>query len=162
MTGDGMTAEQQCFAQYGLDDRILQTLELLGMEQPTAVQREVIPKVLQKQDLIAQAQTGSGKTAAYGIPLCQLVDWEENHPQVLILTPTRELAMQVQQEIMDIGKLKRIKVPALYGKHSFRQQEKDLKQKSHMVVGTPGRVLDHLERGTLFTGSIGYLSLIHI
>ena len=159
MTGDGMTAEQQCFAQYGLDDRILQTLELLGMEQPTAVQREVIPKVLQKQDLIAQAQTGSGKTAAYGIPLCQLVDWEENHPQVLILTPTRELAMQVQQEIMDIGKLKRIKVPALYGKHSFRQQEKDLKQKSHMVVGTPGRVLDHLERGTLFTGSIGYLVL---
>ena len=105
MTGDGKTAEQQCFAQYGLDDRILQTLELLGMEQPTAVQREVIPNVLQKRDLIAQAQTGSGKTAAYGIPLCQLVDWEENHPQVLILTPTRELAMQVQQEIMDIGKL---------------------------------------------------------
>ena len=89
----------------------------------------MIPNVLQKRDLIAQAQTGSGKTAAYGIPLCQLVDWEENHPQVLILTPTRELAMQVQQEIMDIGKLKRIKVPALYGKHSFRQQEKDLKQK---------------------------------
>lgn len=65
--------------------------------------------------------------------------------------------MQVQQEIVDIGKLKRIKAPALYGKHSFRQQEKDLKQKSHMVVGTPGRVLDHLERGTLLAGGIGYL-----
>ena len=132
-------------------------MQLLGLQRPTPVQQQVIPQVLQKRDVIAQAQTGSGKTAAYAIPLCQLVDWEENKPQVMILTPTRELAMQVQQEILDIGKLKRIKAPALYGKHSFRQQEKDLKQKSHMMVGTPGRVLDHLERGTLFAGYIGYL-----
>lgn len=154
-----MTEEtiQQNFTQYGLEDSIYRALQLLGMQRPTPVQQQVIPQVLQKRDVIAQAQTGSGKTAAYAIPLCQLVDWEENKPQVMILTPTRELAMQVQQEILDIGKLKRIKVPALYGKHSFRQQEKDLKQKSHMVVGTPGRVLDHLERGTLFTGYIGYL-----
>ena len=145
------------FAQYRLEPSILQALQLLGMTQPTPVQQQVIPQVLQKQDVIAQAQTGSGKTAAYAIPLCQLVDWEENRPQVMILTPTRELAMQVQQEIVDIGKLKRIKAPVLYGKHSFRQQEKDLKQKSHMVVGTPGRVLDHLERGTLLAGGIGYL-----
>ncbi len=153
----GKQAEQQGFAQYGLEDSIYRALQLLGLQQPTPVQQQVIPQVLQKRDVIAQAQTGSGKTAAYAIPLCQLVDWEENKPQVMILTPTRELAMQVQQEILDIGKLKRIKAPALYGKHSFRQQEKDLKQKSHMVVGTPGRVLDHLERGTLFTGYIGYL-----
>ncbi len=153
----GKQAEKQGFAQYGLEDSIYRALQLLGLQQPTPVQQQVIPQVLQKRDVIAQAQTGSGKTAAYAIPLCQLVDWEENKPQVMILTPTRELAMQVQQEILDIGKLKRIKAPALYGKHSFRQQEKDLKQKSHMVVGTPGRVLDHLERGTLFTGYIGYL-----
>lgn len=152
-----MSEQKQGFAQYGLDERILQALHLLGMGVPTSIQQQVLPQVLQKRDIIAQAQTGSGKTAAFAVPLCQLVDWEENKPQVMILTPTRELAMQVQQEILDIGKLKRIKVPALYGKQSFRQQEKDLKQKSHMVVGTPGRVLDHLERGTLFTGYIKYL-----
>ena len=150
-------AEVQTFEQYKLHKTILKALDLLGLKQPTPVQQQVIPQVLVQKDLIAQAQTGSGKTAAYAIPLCQLVDWDENKPQVMILTPTRELAMQVQQEVLDIGKLKRIKIPALYGKHSFRMQEKDLKQKSHMVVGTPGRVLDHLERGTLYTGYIKYL-----
>ncbi|MBR4944230.1 MAG: DEAD/DEAH box helicase [Peptococcaceae bacterium] len=150
-------AEQTAFEQYKLHTTILQALDLLGLKQPTPVQQQVIPQVLAQKDLIAQAQTGSGKTAAYAIPLCELVDWDENKPQAMILTPTRELAMQVQQEVLDIGKLKRIKIPALYGKHSFRMQEKDLKQKSHMVVGTPGRVLDHLERGTLYTGYIKYL-----
>lgn len=145
------------FADYMLHKDILKALDLLGLNAPTPVQREVIPHVLQKHDVIAQAQTGSGKTASYAIPLCELVEWEENKPQVMILIPTRELAMQVQQEITDIGKLKRIKAPALYGKQSFKGQEKDLKQKSHIVVGTPGRILDHLERGTLFTGGIGYL-----
>lgn len=151
------TANKIHFSDYMLHKDILKALDLLGLNTPTPIQREVIPNVLQKHDCIAQAQTGSGKTASYAIPLCELVEWEENKPQVMILTPTRELAMQVQQEITDIGKLKRIKAPALYGKQSFKGQEKDLKQKSHMVVGTPGRVLDHLERGTLFTGCIGYL-----
>ena len=151
------TANKIHFSDYMLHKDILKALNLLGLNTPTPIQREVIPHVLQKHDCIAQAQTGSGKTASYAIPLCELVEWEENKPQVMILTPTRELAMQVQQEITDIGKLKRIKAPALYGKQSFKGQEKDLKQKSHMVVGTPGRVLDHLERGTLFTGCIGYL-----
>ena len=151
------TANKIHFSDYMLHKDILKALDLLGLNTPTHIQREVIPHVLQKHDCIAQAQTGSGKTASYAIPLCELVEWEENKPQVMILTPTRELAMQVQQEITDIGKLKRIKAPALYGKQSFKGQEKDLKQKSHMVVGTPGRVLDHLERGTLFTGCIGYL-----
>lgn len=112
-------AEQQGFEQYGLDDKIVQALQLLGMMQPTAVQQQVIPQVLAGRDVTAQAQTGSGKTAAYAVPLCHLVDWDENKPQVMILTPTRELAMQVQQEILSIGKLKRIKAPALYGKHPF-------------------------------------------
>ena len=151
------TANKIHFSDYMLHKDILKALDLLGLNTPTPIQREVIPHVLQKHDCIAQAQTGSGKTASYAIPLCELVEWEENKPQVMILTPTRELAMQVQQEITDIGKLKRIKAPALYGKQSFKGQEKDLKQKSHIVVGTPGRVLDHLERGTLFTGCIGYL-----
>ena len=95
-----MSEQKQGFAQYGLDERILQALHLLGMDVPTSIQQQVLPQVLQKRDIIAQAQTGSGKTAAFAVPLCQLVDWEENKPQVMILTPTRELAMQVQQEIL--------------------------------------------------------------
>lgn len=151
------TTKEIKFTAYSLHEEILRALDLLGLTTPTPIQQAVIPQVLQKRDVIAQAQTGSGKTASYAIPLCELVEWKENKPQVMILTPTRELAMQVQQEITDIGKLKRIKAPALYGKQSFKGQEKDLKQKSHMVVGTPGRILDHLERGTLVTEHIGCL-----
>lgn len=145
------------FEQFAISQDITKALALLGLQTPTPVQEAVIPLALQKKDILAQAQTGSGKTAAFAIPLCQLVEWEENKPQALVLTPTRELAMQVQEEIANIGKLKRIKVPALYGSHSFHQQERDLKQKAHIVVGTPGRVLDHLERGTLLTGCIQYV-----
>ncbi|MBQ1188233.1 MAG: DEAD/DEAH box helicase, partial [Peptococcaceae bacterium] len=83
---------EQNFEEYKLHKTILKALDLLGLKQPTPVQREVIPQVLAGKDLIAQAQTGSGKTAAYAIPLCELVDWDENKPQVMILTPTRELA----------------------------------------------------------------------
>ena len=81
--------------------------------------------------------------------MCEQIDWEENKPQMLILTPTRELAVQVQEEIMHIGRFKRIKVVAVYGKSPFKEQAQQLKQKTHIVVGTPGRVLDHIERGTL-------------
>lgn len=145
------------FEQFDLAPELEKALLLLGMENPTPVQAQVIPLVLAGNDVIAQAQTGTGKTAAFAIPLCQLADWDENQPQALIVTPTRELAMQVGQELADIGKLKRLKVAVLYGKHSFRQQERDLKQKCHLVVGTPGRILDHLERGTMPTESIKYL-----
>lgn len=145
------------FEQFDLSKDILKALDLLGLETPTKIQEAVIPLALAQKDVIAMAQTGSGKTAAFAIPLCQLVDWEENKPQGLILSPTRELAMQIQQEVAAIGKFKRLKVPALFGKHSFVQQQKDLKQKSHIVVGTPGRVLDHLERGTLPVEKIKYL-----
>lgn len=145
------------FSGYGLDGDLLRALQLLGMERPTAVQQQVIPLALEGKDLMVQAETGSGKTAAFAVPLCQLVDWEENAPQGLILVPTRELALQVQQEIMDIGKFKRIKAPVLYGMHSFHQQARDLQQKSHLVVATPGRALDHLQRGTLDPDQMRYL-----
>lgn len=145
------------FMQFQLGEDIIKALTVLGLTEPTKVQLAVVPLVLDGRDVIAKAQTGSGKTAAFAIPLCHLVDWDENKPQGLILTPTRELAMQIQQEVAHIGKFKRIKVPALFGKHSFVQQEKDLKQKSHLVVGTPGRVLDHLERGTLDVSRVKYL-----
>ena len=137
------------FNEFKLSSDILKALKGLGYHEATEVQAQVIPTILNKEDLIVQSKTGSGKTASYGIPVCEQVDWEENKPQALILTPTRELAVQVQEELMHIGRFKRLKVVAVYGKSPFKDQVRELKQKTHIVVGTPGRVLDHIERGTL-------------
>ncbi len=137
------------FQDYRLSDEIIRALDGLGYSAPTEVQEKVIPVALQRQDIVVKSQTGSGKTAAFGIPICEIVKWEENKPQALILTPTRELAEQVKQDITNIGRFKRIKAAAVYGKHPFAYQKEELKQKCHVVVGTPGRVLDHIERGTL-------------
>ena len=93
----------------------------------------------------------------FGIPICEMVEWEENKPQCLILTPTRELAVQVKEDITNIGRFKRIKATALYGKQPFAKQKIELKQKTHVVVGTPGRVLDHIEKGTLTLEQMKYL-----
>lgn len=137
------------FTEYQLSEDIVRALQSLGYEQPTDVQHEVIPIALQEKDLTVKSRTGSGKTAAFGIPICELVEWEENRPQALILTPTRELADQVKQDITNIGRFKRIKAVALYGKQPFAKQKLELHQKCHVVVGTPGRVLDHIQKGTL-------------
>lgn len=145
------------FQDYKLSDEIMRALTGLGYEEPTEVQSKVIPVALQQHDLVVKSQTGSGKTAAYGIPLCELVDWNENKPQALILTPTRELAVQVNEDLTNIGRFKRIKSTALYGKSPFHVQRAELKQRTHMVVGTPGRVLDHIERGTLSLEKMSYL-----
>lgn len=145
------------FSDYPLSKEILNALNSLGYESPTEVQAEVIPVALEHKDLVVKSQTGSGKTAAYGIPLCELVDWNENKPQALILTPTRELALQVKEDITNIGRYKRIKATALYGKHPFHMQKAELKQRTHIAVGTPGRVQDHIDRGTLSLERLAYL-----
>lgn len=145
------------FKDYQLSEVIVHSLESLGYQHPTDVQNKVIPIALEKKDLVVKSKTGSGKTAAFGIPICELVEWEENKPQALILTPTRELAVQVKEDITNIGRLKRIKATAVYGKEPFARQQAELKQKSHVVVGTPGRVLDHIERGTLDLNRLKYL-----
>ncbi|MFD0589399.1 DEAD/DEAH box helicase [Paenibacillus sp. GCM10027627] len=145
------------FTDYQLSEEIARALNSLGYETLTQVQTEVIPIALEKKDLVVKSQTGSGKTAAFGIPLCELVDWNENKPQALILTPTRELALQVNEDITNIGRFKRIKATPLFGKHPFHIQKAELKQRTHIVVGTPGRVLDHIERGTLSLERISYL-----
>jgi ATP-dependent RNA helicase DeaD len=145
------------FTDYQLSDELFKALTSLGYETPTEVQSQVIPLSLNQQDLVVKSQTGSGKTASYGIPLCELVIWNENKPQVLILTPTRELALQVNEDLMNIGRFKRIKSTALYGKSPFHIQRAELKQRTHMVVGTPGRVMDHIERGSLLLDRIQYL-----
>ncbi|CEG21629.1 ATP-dependent RNA helicase DbpA [Planococcus massiliensis] len=149
----------QPFNDFQLSEPILRALEGLGYKSPTEVQEKVMPAALKKTDVAVKSQTGSGKTAAFGIPICELVDWEENKPQALILTPTRELADQVKEDITNIGRFKRIKAAAVYGKQPFAYQQAELKQKCHVVVGTPGRVLDHIERGTIDLSRIAYLVL---
>jgi len=145
------------FNDYPLGDDIVRALESLNYTNPTEVQSEVIPIALEKKDLVVKSQTGSGKTASFGIPLCEMIDWTENKPQALVLTPTRELAVQVREDMANIGRFKRIKVTALYGKSPFATQTAELKQKTHVVVGTPGRVLDHIERGTFELERLEYL-----
>ncbi|HDR7913234.1 TPA: ATP-dependent RNA helicase DbpA [Bacillus wiedmannii] len=148
---------EKSFSNYALSEEVRRALTGLGYEHPTEVQGEVIPVALQKKDLVVKSQTGSGKTASFGIPLCEMIEWEENKPQALVLTPTRELAVQVKEDITNIGRFKRIKAAAIYGKSPFARQKLELKQKTHIVVGTPGRVLDHIEKGTLSLDRLKYL-----
>ncbi len=145
------------FNDFPLSEEIKKSLDLLGYEKPTEVQEAMIPAVLEGRDMIVKSQTGSGKTAAFAIPLCEKLDWEENKPQALVITPTRELALQVKEEIFNIGRFKRIKAAAVFGKAPMLTQVRELKQKMHVVVGTPGRLIDHLEQGTLITDQIKYL-----
>ena len=151
--------KKKLFETFGISPEILKALTSLRYFHPTAVQEEVLPLALEGQDILVESQTGSGKTAAFGIPLCEQAEWEENSPQALILVPTRELALQIQDDIMNIGRLKRIKVTAVFGKSSFKTQKSELKQKSHIVVGTPGRILEHLKEGTFVVDKINSLVL---
>ncbi|KHF39439.1 DEAD/DEAH box helicase [Halalkalibacter okhensis] len=145
------------FDDLKISDEIKRALEIMKFSSPTEVQAQTIPSAFNQQDLVVKSQTGSGKTAAFGIPICEMIEWEERKPQALILTPTRELAAQVREDITNIGRFKRIKALALYGKEPFSKQKEELKQKTHVVVGTPGRVADHLERETLVLDQIKYL-----
>jgi len=145
------------FKQFGLSEELLRSLKLLRFEEPSNVQLALIDAMLKKSDVVVQSQTGSGKTAAYAIPICEMIQWEQNKPQALICVPTRELALQVQDDIFSIGRFKRIKIVSLLGKMPFKGQEKELKQKTHIVVGTVGRILDHLEKGTLDCSYIRFL-----
>ena len=145
------------FRQYPLEDDILGALDALGYTQPTEIQAAVIPSILNGRDIIAKSKTGSGKTAAFAIPICNFADWEQNTAQALVLEPTRELAFQVKDELYAIGRFKRLKVPVLYGGFPMEKQILTLKQKTHIVVGTPGRVLDHCKRGTLDLSKVRYV-----
>ncbi len=145
------------FSNYKLGDDILRALELLNYKNPTEVQNRTIPAILEKNDVIIKSQTGSGKTASFAIPVCELIDWTENEVQALVLTPTRELAKQVSEDVFNIGRFKRIKTVELFGGEAYGRQTRMLNQKSHIAVGTPGRVLDHISNGTLNTKNIQIL-----
>ncbi|MBT2699861.1 DEAD/DEAH box helicase [Bacillus sp. ISL-40] len=148
---------EKSFTDYNLSEEITRALAILKYDTPTEVQREVIPLALNNQDLVVKSQTGSGKTASFAIPICDMMEWEERKPQALILTPTRELAVQVREDVTNIGRFKRIKAMAVYGKEPFSKQKEELQQKTHVVVGTPGRVMDHIDRETLILDEIKYL-----
>ena len=143
------------FDQLGLSDVLRKTIEDAGYEQATPIQVKTIPLMLAGRDVIGQAQTGTGKTAAFALPVLQQLDLNENAPQTLVLTPTRELAIQVAEAFYTYGKhLGRIRVLPVYGGQSIQQQINRLRSGVHVVVGTPGRIMDHLRRGTLDFASL--------
>ncbi len=148
---------QNLFSRYGLSSEILEALTMLRYNVPTKVQELVIPLVLEGKDIVVKSKTGSGKTASFGVPLCEKVLWNENHPQAIVLEPTRELAVQVSNELFHIGRRKRLKVPAVFGGFPIDKQIRTVKQKSHIVVGTPGRMLDLIERDALKLDRVKYL-----
>ncbi len=137
------------FNELGLSNEILKALDILDYQEVLPVQEKVIPLLLDKKDVIVRSKTGSGKTASYAIPEIEKIDWMLNQPQVLVLTPTRELAKQVAGEFKSIGSYKRVNALPIFGQQRIKGQIIALKQKVHVVCGTIGRVLDHIERGTL-------------
>ena len=142
------------FIDMNLDSSILDALEILGYEKMMEVQERVIPEILKGHDCIVQSKTGSGKTAAYALPILQNLKINERSPQALVLVPTRELAQQVQESFNQMGIYKMVKTLAIYGKVPFQFQKEDLKQRCHVIVGTPGRILDHLNNETFDTSKI--------
>ncbi len=145
------------FKDYPLDNEIKRGLSDLGFKNPLEVQAKVIPMILDGKDLIVQSQTGSGKTAAFAIPICQKIDAELERPQALVLTPTRELAMQVKSDFSQIGKYTDLKFCAIYGGKPIVEQRKELKQNPHVIVSTPGRMLDHLMNKNVKLDDIKFL-----
>ncbi|MDA0330025.1 MAG: DEAD/DEAH box helicase [Gemmatimonadetes bacterium] len=159
MSPTSSPAANQEFAELGLGPALLQTLSSLGYEEPTPIQREAIPHLLEGRDLLGLAATGTGKTAAFALPLLQLIQIGAKVPSALILVPTRELAVQVAQAVHRYGKELGVEVLPIYGGQSFQQQLKVLKRGVDVIVATPGRALDHLRRGTLHLKGLTVLVL---
>lgn len=147
------------FKDLGLSDSRVSHLETLGFTTPTAIQAEAIPHLLAGRDVVGQAQTGTGKTAAFSLPMLEQIDVSNSAVQALILTPTRELAIQVSDAIRDIGGDRRMGVLAVYGGQAIDRQIRTLQRGAQIVVGTPGRVIDLLDRGNLKLGQLSWLVL---
>ena len=144
------TLEPISFDSFGLPDELLQTVNNLGYESPSPIQAESIPPLLEGRDILGQAQTGSGKTAAFALPLLSRLDLSKRSPQILVLTPTRELAIQVSEAFQNYaGNMKGFHVVPIYGGQDYRVQFRALDRGVHVVVGTPGRVMDHMRKGSI-------------
>ncbi|MBT2293017.1 DEAD/DEAH box helicase [Paenibacillus albidus] len=137
------------FAEFDLQPKVLQAILELGFEEATPIQEQSLPLALAGSDLIGQAQTGTGKTAAFGIPLISKIDREDEKIRALIMTPTRELAIQVAEEIGKLARFKGLRSLAIYGGQDIGRQIRGLKKKPQIIIGTPGRLLDHINRKTI-------------
>lgn len=137
------------FSELGLSDSLLKAIKRSGYEEATPIQEQTIPMVLEGKDVIGQAQTGTGKTAAFGLPIIENVDTENPNIQAIIISPTRELAIQTQEELYRLGKDKHVRVQVVYGGADIWRQIKSLKQHPQILVGTPGRLRDHINRHTV-------------
>ncbi len=150
------------FADLGLAPSLMKAIDELGYETPSAIQAGAIPPLLEGRDLLGQAQTGTGKTAAFALPMLQRLDLERQDVQAVVLTPTRELAMQVAVAVRGYGKhvgKHGVRVLPVYGGQPIHIQQKALQRTVHVVIGTPGRVMDHLKRGTLNLGGVHFFVL---
>lgn len=149
------------FQELGLKTELLESIQALGFSTPTPIQQKAIPVLLEgTRDFIGLAQTGTGKTAAFGLPLLQLLDQEAMYPQALVICPTRELCLQITNDLAKFeGKRTRVKVTAVYGGASITMQIRDLKRGTHIVVATPGRLIDLIERKAIKLDQIEYVVL---
>jgi ATP-dependent RNA helicase DeaD len=147
------------FDELGLADDVLQAIREVGYENPSPIQEQTIPLLLEGRDVIGQAQTGSGKTAAFGLPMIQYVDPSEHDVQAIVLTPTRELCIQVTQALRAYGKVKGVDVVAVFGGAPIRTQQAQLRAGGHVVVGTVGRVKDLISRHSILLSSCRYVVL---
>ncbi len=152
-------ADSYWFGSQEVSREVALALRAIGYEEPTAIQTDCIAPLLAGDDVVGQAHTGTGKTAAFGIPLVERTDPSQTFIQGLVLVPTRELAMQVRDEITRLGQFRKLGVVACYGGQPIARQLAALRRKAHIVVGTPGRVLDHIGRGTLQLADIRTLVL---
>ncbi len=147
------------FAELGLSEGVLEAIEALEYREPMPIQLETIPVIMRGRDIIGQAQTGSGKTAAFGLPAVEQIDETSEDIQVLVLTPTRELCIQVAQALRTFSEFKGVKVVACFGGQPIPEQTVQLRQGPQIVVGTPGRVMDLIRRGWLQLSDTRYVVL---
>ena len=147
----------------GIDERIVHAVEEMGFEHMTPIQEQAIPVFLSGKDVIGQAQTGTGKTAAFGIPILEKIDPENKGLQAVVLCPTRELAMQAADELRKFAKyLHGIKVLPIYGGQDIVRQIRNLKGGVQIIVGTPGRVMDHMRRHTIKMEQVHKIGRAHV
>jgi ATP-dependent RNA helicase DeaD len=146
------------FSNLNLSEAAIRAINEMGFEEPTPIQKLAIPPALEGRDIIGQAQTGTGKTASFGIPIIEKI-FSGKRPQALVITPTRELALQVSEELAALSKFRKCSVVTVYGGASIVEQMKALRSGTNIVVGTPGRIIDHLTRGTMSVANVSTVVL---
>src|SRR6476661_6976298 len=159
-TAGAAVEAETSFADLGLDDKVLKALRDVGYEHPSPIQAATIPALLEGRHVVGLAQTGTGKTAAFALPILSRLDLKQKKPQALVLAPTRELALQVCEAFERYAAhLKGVHVLPVYGGQAYGVQLSALRRGVHIVVGTPGRIMDHLEKGTLDLSELRFLVL---